>query len=509
MKYLDYLLSVKEKGTQGRLGIIFKTKNNFYLFDAGTNKVAIIDEPQGLEFLSMFFNDAITVEKFKSYVDAHATDNTIYSFLKKMEEENLLQAHEVTSLQLLPPGESYEDRVDNHSELIILELTGKCNFRCKYCIYSEEFDENRNFNNEDMTWETARKAIDYACTHNKNTLSITFYGGEPLIKFDLMKKSIDYALDTWSGKRELSFSFTSNLSLLTEDMAEYFANVPNLSVTASIDGPKDIHDAFRVYANNKPTFHDTLRGLECIAKAFKNTRNSLMINAVYTPPYSYERTKRIGDFFASLPYLKDIEILISYPSPNTLHNIDKMFEDGEEKYATDFEIGNPLARWAWDNYINGSGNPMAVQYMFDRLKTAHFRMLLNAPVNHYHLNGNCTPGVRRLYVKTNGDFAICEKIGNSPVIGNVDEGIDVSKVKQYYIKEYEAASLPECSKCWAVNMCDLCYANCYSTNGINMVEKRKMCEVTRTNVLISLSMYYTLLEEHPEKLEFFKDATFT
>ena len=152
---------------------------------------------------------------------------------------------------------------------------------------------------------------------------------------------------------------------------------------------------------------------------------------------------------------------------------------------------------------------MAVQYMFDRLKTAHFRMLLNAPVNHYHLNGNCTPGVRRLYVKTNGDFAICEKIGNSPVIGNVDEGIDVSKVKQYYIKEYEAASLPECSKCWAVNMCDLCYANCYSTNGINMVEKRKMCEVTRTNVLISLSMYYTLLEAHPEKLEFFKDATFT
>ena len=94
MKYLDYLLSVKEKGTQGRLGIIFKTKNNFYLFDAGTNKVAIIDEPQGLEFLSMFFNDAITVEKFKSYVDAHATDNTIYSFPS-------LNLHQGRSINLL------------------------------------------------------------------------------------------------------------------------------------------------------------------------------------------------------------------------------------------------------------------------------------------------------------------------------------------------------------------------------------------------------------------------
>ena len=509
MKYLDYLLCMKEKGDPGRLGIMFKTKNNYYLFDAGTNKVALIEEPLGFEFLSMFFNDAITAEEFRSYVNAHVANNDFQTFLQQMKEEHMLQAYEVTALQLLPPGESYEDRVDNHSELIILELTGKCNFRCKYCIYSEEYDENRNFNNEDMSWETAKKAIDYACTHNENALSITFYGGEPLIRYDLMKKSIDYALGKWGGKRELRFSFTSNLSLLTEDMAEYFASVPNLSVTASIDGPGDIHDAFRVYANNKPTFTDTLRGLECIARAFKKTHNSLMVNAVYTPPYSYERTKQIGEFFASLPYLKGIEILISYPSPNTLHNIEKMFEDGEENYATDFETGNPLARWAWDDFINGLGNPMAVQYMFDRLKTAHFRMLLDAPVDYYHLNGNCTPGVRRLYVKTNGDFALCEKIGNSPIIGNVDDGIDVSKVKQYYINEYEAASLPECSKCWAVNMCDLCYANCYSANGINMVEKRKMCEVTRTNVLISLSMYYTLLEEHPEKLEFLKDATFT
>ena len=79
---------------------------------------------------------------------------------------------------------------------ITVQLTQNCNFRCKYCIYSETHNtRQRSHSTERMTWETAKKAIDFLREHSVDSpeVNIGFYGGEPLLEFPLLKKAVEYS----------------------------------------------------------------------------------------------------------------------------------------------------------------------------------------------------------------------------------------------------------------------------------------------------------------------------
>lgn len=102
-----------------------------------------------------------------------------------------------------------------------------------------------------MDWDTAKQAIDYLFDHSskRENIYLTFYGGEPLLKFDLIKQCTDYAQQQAELKgRNLYFNLTTNLSLMTEEIANYLAAIPHFSIAVSIDGPAECNAA-RVYAN--------------------------------------------------------------------------------------------------------------------------------------------------------------------------------------------------------------------------------------------------------------------
>lgn len=178
-----------------------------------------------------------------------------------------------------------------------------------------------------------------------------------------MKQCIDYALANLT-ECNLSFSFTTNLTLMTEEIADYLGQVPNLSIVLSMDGPAE------------------------------------------------------------------------YPSKGTV----------PESYY---------------------------------LELQEKRYDVNAPINISYCNGCCIPGQRRLYVCTDGTYKVCERVGDSPSIGNVDNGVDTEAIKKYYLHEYEEKSIRNCSNCWALRLCDICYADCYDQNGINVQMKAGYCEEVR------------------------------
>lgn len=134
------------------------------------------------------------------------------------------------------------------------------------------------------------------------------------------------------------------------------------------------------------------------------------------------------------------------------------------------------------------------------------RIIVDEPTLRRGLNGCCVPGKKRLYVTATGEYKACERIGSSPSIGNVDEGVDREQIVKKYVEEFAAQSKDICDKCWAYNLCRVCYAGVCNENGLDMGLKNEACRASRSVALNNLALYHELMEENPEALNCLKDA---
>lgn len=493
---VEKLCELKRTGTYRRLGKLFYTSRFAYLYDTGTGKVVRLD-PEAQKCMECLYDERTSEQEFRKTLSEISNAESICEFIQK---ENLLCNPENTAFVDL--SSQYTDDTFQCEQLTI-ELTGNCNLRCKYCIYNDYYEGNRAFNTSNIDFETARKAIDYVYAHSaEDKLAITFYGGEPLINFKVMKQCIDYSLQNIKNK-QLYFSFTTNLTLMTKEIAEYVAQVPHMSILLSMDGPEEIHNAARVNRKGEGSFQAAFNGLILLAEAVNKYKNAtLSFNAVLMPPYTEERFNAINNFFESLDFLpKDTEVRATYPAIGSVPDsyLEEIRSQGKAYKETTW------ISWAKEKangkiVLNEKRNLFAT-VMQSGLVKIHNRVLHEKPMGYIHHNGCCIPGKRRLYVCTDGTYKVCERIGTAPSIGHVDTGIDTEAIKKYYLTEYARKSAPDCSQCWAVNLCDICYAQCYDEHGLNLEEKRKSCSQVKIRNILWLQNYHELLETNPEAIE--------
>lgn len=91
---------------------------------------------------------------------------------------------------------------------------------------------------------------------------------------------------------------------------------------------------------------------------------------------------------------------------------------------------------------------------------------------------------------------------------NVDNGVDTEAIKKYYLHEYEEKSIRNCSNCWALRLCDICYADCYDQNGINVQMKAGYCEEVRERYKSWLIKYYETIENNIDLVKKIDDIEF-
>lgn len=502
----DAINAVREKmptKNGKRLGTAFSTKRKRYVYDTGTGKVFECEE---LEYTILF--EILENNRFLESLENISEEQMIDAYeniLQMMTSENILQAPEYIGFDC-ETDEELRDLLRYDLKQVILELTEQCNLRCKYCIFNEYNPGYRNFSPKAMPWEIAKKAVEYGRVNSGEEIAISFYGGEPLVQFPLMKKVIAYSQEIMSDKK-LTFSFTTNLTLVTQEIAEYVASVPGMSVLCSLDGPKDIHDAYRVMAEDKGSFEKAIKGLKLLVEAFgERAKEQLLINTVVCPPYSQEKLDVIKNFFESLEWLpKEMVKKCDYVESGSLREEDISHKyDGSGDYLENYDGFNmdPIEGWALNrNITNNDPDGYAAGVGIDHLVRIHNRRKGDKPFEFIRRNGCCTPGNRRVYVKTDGAFSLCEKIGDAPEIGNVFDGANIENVKKYYLEDYEKQSIQKCSDCWAMNICPICYAACYSEKGIDMERKELLCDSQRDSTKGDLIAYFTLLESKPEIIE--------
>ncbi|MGL5714069.1 MAG: radical SAM protein [Paraclostridium sp.] len=520
--YEDYFMNLKKKNKFfSSLGTTFKTPSKFYLYDTGTGKIFDINENTYtvLTFL-MENNDLKDIDSLQISLD-EALD-ALKEIKEAIESEKILLAPTL-NLENLRTVENLEKIYQNSINSVLLEVTEKCNLRCKYCIYNENYDGYREFGKIDMDFSIAEKAIDFLINHSKenDNLHIGFYGGEPLIKFDLIKKCIEYAKDKIDNSK-LSFAITTNATLLTKEISDYITDLNKIYVTVSLDGPKDINDSYRVYPNSEGSFEDTIKGIEnlvnsCESKGI-NPEEVLSINTVIDYPETQEKFNSIQKFFTENKLVSSpIQKTYSYAShgPEEIEYILPNSYEERESLKGLYENHSSITEWTID-LLKQKQNSTKLQNsdlfsysdLNEMLVTVHSRAISNTVMDSYRLNSCCVPGKRRLYVEANGNLKPCERVGFSPALGNIKTGLDIPSIKKNYIDDFANEAIKYCNNCWAANICGVCYIDAYDENGVNMSYRHRHCESYRYNLKLAFSVYHEILETNPEALKFLNDIVY-
>ena len=163
---------------------------------------------------------------------------------------------------------------------------------------------------------------------------------------------------------------------------------------------------------------------------------------------------------------------------------------------------NPVQCWSIEHFQDTEEPNRIFTWgsMLKGLLKIHKRGLSDTPMKKYYFNGCCIPGGRRLYITVDGEYHICERIGEAPNIGNVMNGIDIPRIQEKYIDEYIEQSRKYCQNCWAAHLCGICYASSYDENGLDMDTKKIRCISEKFGIENQLIQYHEILERNPKLL---------
>lgn len=496
-----------QNGRPARLGKLFKTDNNYYLYDTGTGKVLRL-KLNVYTFLKCLLEENNLTELYNISLSKSDLEDAVNEIKNGIKEENVLQAKKLETL-VGKATFDLDNILENNVQCVLLEVTEKCNLRCKYCIYNPSHPNFREFGHKNMEWDIAKKAVDFLKSHSEETKKryVGFYGGEPLVNYDLVKKVIEYSKKIFNNN--VTFSMTTNATLVTEEIAEFLAE-NSVSLTISLDGPKEIHNSNRIFVNGEGTYDKTKLGTLKIFEAYKKRDivSNVMFNMVVEGPDYLEKYSTIQKFLNNADWIpEDINLsMSSIEGPNE----DCKYCLPESKEERELTKGWMHATSVWEKEYKKDNKENRMSLITDSemdkaMYIIHNRILVNKPVENYGMNGCCVPGERRIYITVNGEFKHCEKVGDIPSLGNVYNGFDVEKIRKVYVEDFAKEASKYCKECWAVNLCSLCYMQCYDKDGVHMDYRHKACRSERKSCEENLIRYHNILENNPESLQIYNE----
>lgn len=453
---------------------LFKTPGAFYIYDVNRNTIIRTGKA------------AYELLKNHPALEEPCIEN---EEIKLLIENGYLSGGRIEEI-VHPVSGLLEFYLENKVSSIILQLTQQCNLRCEYCVYSGNYD-NRTHANKRMTRETAFKAIDFLFSHSKDSKrnNIGFYGGEPLLEFELIKECIEYAEKKSEGKT-LTFNLTSNGTLLSGEIVEFFEK-HNVSVLISLDGPKEMHDRHRKQAGSGcGSFDIIMENLEMAKKKYPQYAEKIRFSVVLDPQSDFSC---VNEFFTTYDAVKDAgtstAIISSRYSKNDIKvNLDFVVKRNYEVFKVFLHKLGKLDK----KYVSSI---MLEEY--NHLRKLHESSLIPSKSigTKGHPGGPCVPGITRLFVNAGGDFYPCERVSEASEvmkIGSIDTGFDIARVEA--ILNVGRLSKESCRNCWAFRFCFMCAA--YADNSTELSGEKKIsnCSEVKAEMDETLKDYCALKE---------------
>lgn len=418
----------------------FKMKDEIYCLDVNSGTIHIIDE---------LTDKVLDVYKGHNRADVHAALDTtedpteLDELLDEIDE--LIKAGQL----LTPMSPDFQLVIDEKPivKAMCLNIAHDCNLACKYCFASQ--GDYGGVKRELMPFEVAKRAVDFliANSGSRQHLEIDFFGGEPLLNWDVVKQTVEYAEEqAKKNNKIMKMTMTTNGVLLNQDKIDYL-NDHNMSMVLSLDGREAVHNAMRPVANSGAASYNIIA--KNLVNAVKQ-RNGLEYYVRGT------FTHKNLDFVEDVKSLSDLGF--EHLSMEPVVGAEGDYVLREEDWPTLSAEYEKLADLYLERQAEGWG---------ERFNFFHFRMdLYRGPCMAKRLRG-CGAGHEYMAVVPNGDIYPCHQfVGKDGyVIGTVWEGITNTDIPTQF-RNTHVFTKPTCAKCWAKFFCSGgCHANNLSLGG--------------------------------------------
>jgi len=435
---------------------LIKSPNNYYVFDVNRNNIIKVSKDLYCFLQELSVNQEIGCKNEK-----------VQTELLYLNEKGYLSNNKISIIRH-PETDFLETYLERKINKITLQVTQNCNLRCSYCVYSDFYNNaQRIHSGKRMTLDIAKTAIDFLAKHSidNERVNVAFYGGEPLLEFELIKNVIEYTKNVFLGK-ELSFSITTNATMLTLEMFEYFNN-NDIDLTVSLDGPKEIHDINRRFADNgKGSYEVIIKNLKEIKKSYPEYFKKIHINMVIDPQNDFDI---INSIFDSHDIFDNGNIHSTIIDDS--YSIEKITYSDEYLIKRNYNIF--LAYLTMQNRIKKSEvSPIAFEEVTRLSNIIQKMSKISSLPNVGTHSGPCIPGQLRLFIDFEGNFYPCERVSEDSTvmrIGNLRDGFNYEKART--LLNIGELTSEECRNCWAINHCTICAK--YADDG-NKLSKEKI-----------------------------------
>lgn len=299
-------------------------------------------------------------------------------------------------------------------------LTDACNLNCKYC-----YEKNMHYNRE-ISFENMKKIIDTEIKNKSKESIITFFGGEPLLKKDLIYDIVEY-IKSKKSKTKFLYNMTTNGVLIDDEFVNFFENNDFISLSISIDGAADSQNENRITKNGKATY-------ELVAQNAKKMLSK-------------------SEIVVAVPVVTKNNVRYLY------QNLCNLIEIGFKKIGFQFDF---TANWTDEDLS-------IIKDEFEKISQKYIERMRNE--NEIHLieidekirtyiddkmdcNNNCSVGLRNVNVGTDGNIYPCMQFmyDEEYVIGNCNDGID--KNRQIEVHKMLKEEMIDCKECAYKKRCN-------------------------------------------------------
>ncbi len=446
-----------------------------YVYDKSTNGCIPIDDTTAhiLDDFLIYGTDAV-LQRFVGIADPAVLGNSI-TFLQELKNGHGF----FRELQPIVQTSAFSEQnlaeiLDSTCRHLTLNITEACNLRCRYCVYGGEFTEERTHSAKTMSWSVARKSIDYFLAKKCSDQRLTFYGGEPLLNWELAKFCIEYVRNSKEA-RDVTVNMVTNLTVLTEEQACFLIS-NDIHLHISLDGPEAVNDAARIFQHGAGT-HKRVVGnillLKKLSPEYCATR--LLIKCTFNENNSLSD---IFSYFSLAPFI-DLDVSISaVRKPDGEVGQDQT----RELAGWHHELDSLISEYHKDVQAGIPRNHRLFQRLFSYVFTTVACRPITVASSAELMNRLCIPGGNGIFVNTDGRFYTCENFSQADFcIGSVDDGIHLNAVKKL-VDDYTRFCSDLCHHCWASRLCSLCYLHTLDNGRFSKEQLELNCERERNRI---------------------------